>query len=55
MPTAVFAVFALLAVAGTYLVVRHTRGRAVATAAALVVLVLFGALFWWIDLLLSAA
>lgn len=53
MPTVLFVLFALLCAAGAYLAARHARASAAAAAgAAVAVLVLFGALFWWIAGLL---
>lgn len=52
MPTALFAVFALLAAALAYLALREPLGRVVAAGGALAVILFFAALFWWIGNLL---
>lgn len=54
MVTVVFALFALLASAGAYLVLREARGHAAAVAGAAGVLAFFAVLFWWIASLMRA-
>jgi hypothetical protein len=44
-PTVLFALFALLASTGAYLITAHHRGRRAACGAALLALVLFAALY----------
>ncbi|HEX5759669.1 MAG TPA: hypothetical protein VF121_10780 [Thermoanaerobaculia bacterium] len=52
MPTVLFALFALLAATLAYLALREPLGRVVAAAAALVLLLGFAGLFWWLGSLL---
>ncbi len=53
-PNFVFALFALLAAAGAYLVVAHRRGRLAGLGAALLALIFFAAIFAGLVALLAS-
>jgi len=54
-PAALYCLFALLSVVGAFLAVAHLRSVAAGLVAALVTLLFFAALAWWLVSILSEA